>query len=78
MLSMDQSDGPEDVNEEEAEESAREELETETKDKNTQTGVEEASWTLQKIKEMRKKNVGGLKTVQPPQMIKKNNGTERM
>ena len=80
MLNTDQAEEPEDVNEkeEEAEESAREEPETETKDKNVQSGVEEASWTLQKIKEMRKKNNGGLKTVRAPKMIKKNNGAERM
>lgn len=60
------------------EESAREESEMERKDKNTETGVEKEPWTLQKIKEMREKNAGRLKTVRPPKMMKKINGTERM
>lgn len=80
MLNMDQAEGAEDVNaeEEEPEESAREEPEMERKDKNTETGVEKEPWTLQKIKEMREKNAGRLKTVRPPKMMKKINGTERM
>ena len=80
MLNMDQAEGAEDVNaeEEEPEELAREEPEMERKDKNTETGVEKEPWTLQKIKEMREKNAGRLKTVRPPKMMKKINGTERM